>query len=255
MNARTSGDVVVGAGDRHQLGLGRSGDRPVGHALERQPRDRGRHQRHADPRRHQADDRQHLGRVLERRAGGRRAWPCCSSAGRGTRAPGRGGTARAARRRAAAAEPGAAAPARGRPGSAATVRSRSTTIELELRPAPRSAGGPGRRRRRPALDQPQLLGRRALVQLDLDVGRRGAEPLHDPGHDREQRRADEVDAQLAGLTGVDPARGGRPRRRARPAAGARRAGTPRRPASARPGGGSAPAAGSRARPPARGSAG
>ena len=56
--------------------------------------------------------------------------------------------------------------------------------------------------------QAQLLRGRALVQLDLDVGSRRAESLHDPGHDREQRRADEVDAQVAGLAGVDPARGG-----------------------------------------------
>ena len=46
------------------------------------------------------------------------------------------------------------------------------------------------------------------MQLDLDVGRRGAEALDDPRHDRQQRRADEVDPQSAGLAGVDPPRGG-----------------------------------------------
>ena len=56
-------------------------------------------------------------------------------------------------------------------------------------------------------DQPQLLDGRPLVQLDLDVRGGGAEALHDPGDDRQQRRADEVDPQPAGLPGVDPPRG------------------------------------------------
>ncbi len=57
-------------------------------------------------------------------------------------------------------------------------------------------------------ERAQLLDGGALAQLDLDLGAAAAEALDDPGHDRQQRRADEVDPQQARLAGVDPPRGG-----------------------------------------------
>ena len=168
---------------------------------------RRRHQGHADAGRDQADDRQHLGRVLnDARVGAERDHARDQQVVEAGRLVAGKQHERLGREPLAAA-PGAATRAYGRwaarrPCAPAAPRTESSSGSSSIggRTRPTSTT--------PALTSAQLLGGRALVQLDLDVGRRGAEPLHDPGHDREQRRADEVDAQAAGLTGVDPARGG-----------------------------------------------
>ena len=56
----------------------------------------------------------------------------------------------------------------------------------------------------PGGERAQLFERRALAELDLDARAAAAEALDDPGHDRQQRRADEVDAQQPRLAGLDP---------------------------------------------------
>ena len=56
-------------------------------------------------------------------------------------------------------------------------------------------------------DRAQLIHGGAFAELDLDPGPRGSKALHRSGHDREQGRANEVDAQPPGLAGVDPPRG------------------------------------------------
>ena len=51
-----------------------------------------------------------------------------------------------------------------------------------------------------------LVARRALAQLDVDLGMQRAEALDDAGDERQQRRAGEAHAQQAGLAVVDAPR-------------------------------------------------
>ena len=81
-----------------------------------------------------------------------------------------------------------------------TAVSRSSSASTGGRTSPTSTT--------PGAQRPQLLDGGALAQLDLDLGAAAAEALHDPGDDREQRRADEAHPQPAGLSGVDAPGGG-----------------------------------------------
>ena len=53
----------------------------------------------------------------------------------------------------------------------------------------------------------ELVGRRALLELQHDVGPLEHEGAHEVGDDPVERRADEADPEPAGLAGADPARG------------------------------------------------
>ena len=165
--------------------------RPVGDALQREARDRGGDRRDPDPGRDQADDREHLGRVLDdagESRGGQapvsRSWKpgACS---RGNSTSGSAASRRSGTRRSAAS--GWLA------GSAATVRSRSTA-QCAARSA-RSAAAPGRRR--PSRADPPSCSRwgARAARPRRRAGRRGSAARS--RDDRQQRRPDEVDAQHA----------------------------------------------------------
>jgi hypothetical protein len=192
---------VVGPADRRQLRLRALAHRAVGDAAERQAPHRGGHERDADAGGDQADDRLHLRRLLDhpRQAagGGQRADQLVVEAGRLLAReqherlpcqPLQGDAAQAGQR---------VAVRQRREQRLAQERLDPHALHIDGRADEPQVEGAGRQRA-------QLLNGRALAQLQLDVGPRGPEALHDVGDDREQRRADEADAKAADLAFADP---------------------------------------------------